>query len=128
LPGTGKLQEDCLKLLGTKSDDIIVILNGDPEGGTEFTRNDVLGCAIKTGKVKLYMVPYFIQVILEFIIGISGIVSVAAIVYGGYFYMFAGVSEDKDTGKKAIQNGLIGMVLALTAWTIVNIVIGLLTM
>gem|GEM_PF-2684814 len=91
-------------------------------------RNNVLGCAIKTGIVKLYMIPYFIQSILEFIIGLSGIVSVAAIVYGGYFYLFAGISEDKDTGKKAIQNGLIGMVVALMAWALVNIGIRLLTM
>jgi len=124
LPSTDNSYSTCVGNLSTyKSSEAIGELNS---GGKK--RNDILGCAIKTGMIKLYMVPYFIQVILEFIIGISGIVSVAAIVYGGYWYLFAGISEDKDKGKKAIQNGLLGMVLALTAWTIVNIVIGLLTM
>jgi len=118
---------------GVNCEDVLTGNNDEPKPKDALDvsiskRNNVLGCAIKEGKVKLYMIPYFIQAILEFIIGISGIVSVAAIVYGGYFYLFAGVSEDKDTGKKAIQNGLIGMVISLMAWTVVNIVISLLTM
>lgn len=89
--------------------------------------NNILGCAIKTGNIKLYMVPYFLRSILEFVIGISGIACVGAIVYGGFWYLFAGVSQDKEKGKKAIQFGLIGMILTLVAWALVNIVISLLT-
>lgn len=92
-----------------------------------ITENDVLGCGIKTGTIKLWMVPYYIRYILQFIIGISGLVAVGGIVYGGYLYLFAGVSSEKDQGKKAIQYGLIGMVMTLIAWAFVNIIISLVT-
>ncbi|MFA6305281.1 MAG: hypothetical protein WC651_00945 [Candidatus Gracilibacteria bacterium] len=88
---------------------------------------DILGCAIKTGDVKLWMVPYFVRYILEFIIGISGLASVGGIIYGGYLYLFAGLSDDQQKGKSAIKNSLIALVLSLSAWAIVNIVISLVT-
>ena len=92
------------------------------------TRSSViLGCAIKTGDIKLWMVPYYIKYLLEFVIGISGLLCVGAIVLGGFWLLFGGVSEDKDKGKKAIFNGIIGLILTLTAWGIVNLVIRLLT-
>ncbi|MFH1284160.1 MAG: pilin, partial [Candidatus Peregrinibacteria bacterium] len=88
---------------------------------------DILGCAIKTGDIKLWMVPFFIRYFLEFVIGIAGLVSVGGIIYGGYLYLFAGLSDDKDKGKSAIKNSVIGLVLTLTAWGIVNIVMALVT-
>lgn len=91
------------------------------------TANDVLACGIKTGDIHLWMIPYYIRYILQFIIGISGLASVGGIVYGGYMYLFAGVSNDKDQGKKAIQYALIGMVMTLVAWAFVNIIISLVT-
>lgn len=88
---------------------------------------DIMGCAIKTGDVKLWMIPYFARYILEFIIGIAGLASVAGIVYGGYLYLFAGLSDDQQKGKNAIKNSIIALVLSLSAWAIVNIVISLVT-
>ena len=87
----------------------------------------VLACGIKTGQIRLWMVPYYIRYILELVIQISGLACVAATVYGGFLYLFAGISEDKDKGKKAITYGVIGMVITFLAWAIVNIFIILLT-
>lgn len=98
-----------------------------PALGTDVTENQVLGCGIKTGNITLWMVPFYIRYILQFILSIAGLVAIGAIIYGGYFYMFAGVSDDKDKGKKAIFNGIIGFVITMVAWTIVNIVIALVT-
>lgn len=95
--------------------------------GKSPSYTDVMGCAIKTGDVKFWMVPYFVRYILEFIIGIAGLASVAGIVYGGYFYLFAGLSDDQQKGKNAIKNSIIALVLSLSAWAIVNIVISLVT-
>jgi hypothetical protein len=100
-------------------------LNGDDP---DKKVTDWLGCGIKTGNIKLYMVPYYVRSVLEFVIGISGLACVGAIIVGGFSYLFAGISEDKEKGKKAIQYGLIGMVLTLLSWAIVNIVMTLLTM
>jgi hypothetical protein len=87
------------------------------------SENDVLSCGIKTGHIKLWMIPYYIRYMLEFVLGLSGLLAVGGLVYGGYLYMFGGVVEDKEKGKKAILYALGGMVLVLTAWAIVNIVI-----
>ncbi|MBI5754197.1 hypothetical protein HZA40_03590 [Candidatus Peregrinibacteria bacterium] len=89
--------------------------------------SEVLACGIKTGSIHLWMIPYYIKYILQFIIGIAGLVAVGGIVYGGYLYLFAGVSSEKDKGKKAIQYGIIGMVMTLVAWAFVNIIISLFT-
>lgn len=89
---------------------------------------DILGCAIKTGDISLWMVVFYVRFFLEFVIGLAGVLAVAGIVYGGYLYLFAGISEDKDKGKSAIKNALIGLVLTLTAWVIVNVVIALVTL
>ena len=94
----------------------------------EIKYTQVLGCAITTGDVKAWMVPFFIRYILEFIIGLAGLIAVGGIVYGGYLYLFAGLSDDKDKGKNTIKNGLIGFVIVLTSWAIVNIVISLITL
>lgn len=102
---------------------VIGALNGEPQAMRNW-----LGCGIKTGNIKLYMVPYYIRSILEFVIGLSGLVCVGAIIFGGYWYLFAGISEDKERGKKAILYGIVGMVLTLVAWAAVNIIISLLTM
>jgi hypothetical protein len=103
-----------------------------PGSGTDpqlagVTANQILACGIKTGDIHLWMIPYYIKYILQFVIGISGLVSVGGIVYGGYLYLFAGVSNDKDQGKKAIQYALLGMVLTLVAWALVNIIMSLVT-
>ncbi|MCK9186073.1 pilin [Candidatus Gracilibacteria bacterium] len=88
---------------------------------------DIMGCAIKTGDVKFWMIPYFARYILEFIIAIAGLASVGGLVYGGYLYLFAGLSDDQQKGKNAIKGSLIGLILSLSAWAIVNIVISLVT-
>lgn len=88
---------------------------------------DVLGCAIKTGDIKLWMIPFYIRYLLEFVIGLAGLICVGGFIYGGYMYLFSGLSQDKEKGKGAIKNAVIGLVLTLVAWAVVNIVMSLLT-
>ncbi len=95
--------------------------------GVLFTQSDILGCGIKTGSIGLWMVPYYIRYVLEFAIQIAGLIAVGGIVYGGYLYLFAGVSDEKDKGKKAIMYSVAGMIMTMVAWALVNIVIGFLT-
>lgn len=86
-----------------------------------------LGCGIKTGDIPLWFVPFYVRYFLEFVIGLSGLVAVCGVIYGGYLYLFAGLSDDKDQGKKAIMYGVAGFIMTLVAWAIVNIVMSLLT-
>lgn len=115
----------CLKALQMPSFEIEKqISSGD---NSREQANAYLSCAIRTGNIKLWMIPYFIRYILEVLLGISGLVAVGGIIYGGFSYIFAGLSENQEQAKKAIIAGIIGLILTLTAWAIVNIVITLVT-
>lgn len=85
-------------------------------------RNDILGCAIKTGMIRIWMIPYFITYFANFFIGIAGTISVLFVVLGGFWYMTGGVMDDKEKGKKTILYALIGLSITLLAWIIVNVI------
>lgn len=100
----------------------------DAKGKPGVTSTTILACGIRTGNIKMWMIPYYIRFMLEFIVGIAGLLAVGGTVYGGYLYLFAGVAEEgKDKGKKAIMYGITGMIITLVAWAVVNIFISLLT-
>jgi len=103
----------------------------EKDSGKTYPENisplDVLGCGIKTGRISMWMIPFFIKYLIQFAISIAGLVAVGAIIIGGYFYLFGGLVDDKEKGKRAIMYGLGGFVVVLLAWTIVNAVIALLT-
>jgi hypothetical protein len=84
--------------------------------------NEVLGCAIKTGRVSFWMIPYFIVYIIEFIIGLSGLIAIIFVVIGGYQFIVSGATDQRDAAKTTIRNAVLGLVLVLTAWVIINIV------
>ena len=89
---------------------------------------DVLGCGIKTGRMKLWMIPYYIKSLIEFALSIAGLVAVGAMVAGGYFYLFGTLMDDKEKGKRAVIYGIGGFVVVLLAWAVVNIVISIATL
>lgn len=82
----------------------------------------VLGCAIKTGKIKLYMMPFFVTYLIQFLLGIAGLIAVLFMVIGGYKYAVGGITEDKESGKKTILHALLGLIVALSAWIVVNFI------
>ncbi len=90
-------------------------------------RDELLACAIKTGRVHFFMLPFFAVYGIEFLLGIAGLLSVLMITYGGFKYVTGGLTQDKDTGKKLIIQSLEGLAVALSAWIIVNLVQTVLT-
>lgn len=90
-------------------------------------RSNLLGCAIKYGKVSLIMIPYFFTYFINFLLGLSGIITVLFIVIGGYHYVVGGLTEEKEKGKNTIKHALMGMGIALLAWTIVTVLINAIT-
>lgn len=91
------------------------------------TVNDILGCAIKTGRISLQMVPYFITYISNFLLSIVGLISILFIVIGGYQYIAGGLTDEKTKAKQYIYHALLGMGIAIMAWVIVNMVITIIT-
>jgi len=106
LPSTNKDYQACKNLLIKQS-------NYD---------NETLACAIKTGEIHLSMLPYFVGYIIKFLLGIAGLISVMFMVYGGYQWVIAGVSEKQDAAKKTIWHALIGFVVVLISFAVVSIV------
>jgi Type IV secretion system pilin len=82
--------------------------------------SNALGCAIKSGQIKFWMIPYFVNYILEFMITTAGVLVVLMIVIGGYYYIAGAVTDDKEKGKTIISYALGGYALVLSAWFIVN--------
>ncbi len=61
-------------------------------------RDGILGCAIQTGNIHLWMLPYYITYIIEFLMNIAGLISVLFVIIGGYLYAWGGLTEDKEKG------------------------------
>jgi hypothetical protein len=90
--------------------------------------NQMLGCAVMTGRVSLAMIPYFIQYFSNFLLGIVSLVALLFVVVGGFMYTLGGmITEQKEKGKKYVINALTGMVIAFLAWSLVNVLISALT-
>lgn len=99
------------------------------EAKTHFTNElsrdqqyDVIACTLKSGQFHLFMVPYMIRYFVEVIIQLAGLVCVLFIVIGAYQYLIGSLTEDKQKGKDTIKNALIGLVITLLSWIIVNVV------
>lgn len=90
--------------------------------GNRTNLSKALGCAIKTGKIGLFMVPYFITFIIQFLLMIAGLIAVLFMVIGGYHYVIGGLTEDKEKGKKTILHALTGLIVALSAWMVINFI------
>ena len=92
------------------------------QSGTE-----VLACGIQTGRISLPMVPYFIKYFSNYLLGLISLLSLLFVVMGGFLYTSGGMTDQKDKGKKFITNALTGMVVAFLAWSIVNVILSVIT-
>lgn len=117
LPGAGEL--DCKEVM--KEVGKLVDPAASPEIAT-LGLNKVLGCAVKTGDVQLWMIPHFVIYAIEGLLAVAGLIAVLFIIIGGYQYAIGGLTEERDKGKKSITYAIGGLVVALLAWAIVNLV------
>jgi hypothetical protein len=88
---------------------------------------DILGCAMKTGNVQFWMIPYFVVFALEFVIEVAGLLIVLMILVGAYYYVAGALTDDKEKGKTIITYAIIGFVVVLSSWALVNIILLALT-
>lgn len=97
------------------------------EEGGQITRDEMLGCALKSGNMHFWMIPYFVNYALEFVISVAGVLAVLMVIVGGYFYIYGAVTDDKEKGKTVISYALGGYALVLVSWFIVNALLLLVT-
>ncbi len=62
----------------------------------------------------------YLKVVFKLLIGIAGILSVVMIVIGGIQYMSAEAINSKEDGRSRIKNAILGLILALGSWIILN--------
>lgn len=96
----------------------------DP-GTYEITspRDTAMSCGIKTGRIDLWLIPYYIVRVIDFGLLLSGILAVLFIVIGGYWFIVGSYTDEKEKGKKTIMYALLGLALSLLSYTLVNLIL-----
>lgn len=62
--------------------------------------------------------------IINWVLGLLGIVAVIMILYGGFIWLTAGGNDEKvENAKKILGSAVIGLVIVILAWAIVNFVV-----
>jgi hypothetical protein len=93
---------------------------GDTSGlGTDCAN---LADLIRSGRIHLNNVPCFIMWITQTLVAIGGSLAVIFIMVGGYQYILSG-PDDKEAAKKTILYAVIGLVVALMAWILVDVIL-----
>ena len=65
-----------------------------------------------------------LNIIIDVVLGVLGLLAVAIIIYGGFMYTTsAGDANKIKKAKDTIMYGVIGLVIALLAFAIVNFVV-----
>ena len=119
LPGTELSDEDCEEMVSSVSsvEDIQTYLHSESDYLEPF-----LACSLRTGRFALWMLPYLALLLIQFFSILAGVLSVLFVVIGGYNFIIGSLSEDKEKGKKTVMYALIGFVVSMLAYTIVNLV------
>ncbi len=101
-----------------------VPIPGDPgsEGGKSInTLGDNVGNLKETRDVTGF--PAYLKVLYRYFISIIGIVAVMMIAYGGYeWIMAAGSAEKISKAKNTIQGAMIGLLLGIGSYAILNLI------
>ncbi|MCD6422400.1 hypothetical protein J7L13_03590 [bacterium] len=79
-----------------------------------------VGEMIPPGWQNLSELPQIVKLIFNIMFGGAGLVAVFYLVYGGYLYITSGGGEQAENAKKTILNAIIGLVVILIAFAIVN--------
>ena len=78
---------------------------------------------IQSGQIHLSDLPAFIVYFINFGIVIAGSLSLLFLVIGGYRYIIGGIMQsEREEGKNTVIYAIIGLVVSLLAWAILNIV------
>jgi hypothetical protein len=86
-----------------------------------------LATKVRCGSMSMEDIPYYFTGILGFLINIAGTLAVIMVMIGGYQYAIGGLTEDKSKGTDTIKHALIGLIVVLVAWTLVQILQAALT-
>lgn len=78
---------------------------------------------LRNGNVGFESIPGLILNITNFLLGFIGTVAMIMVIYGAVRIGYGAVADDKEAGKKIVTAGIIGFVISVSGWFIVNFVI-----
>ncbi|KKP38124.1 MAG: hypothetical protein UR28_C0021G0005 [Candidatus Peregrinibacteria bacterium GW2011_GWF2_33_10] len=64
-----------------------------------------------------------IQTILNFVLGFLGLVAVGYLIYGGFLVLTGGAEDAIEKGKTVMKNAVIGIVIIVVSFAVVNTLI-----
>lgn len=92
-----------------------------PDGSTADSISDCTGVSTENSGIDLMET---LSTIINVVIGVVGFLAVVMIIYGGVQYTTsAGAADKVKSAKDTIMYGIIGLVVALLAFAIVNFVL-----
>lgn len=78
---------------------------------------------LREGNISFNDIPGMIKFATELILGFAATVSVIMIIYGAFqMALFGLTSQEKKKGAETIEHGIIGFVIAVSSWFIVNMI------
>ena len=66
------------------------------------------------------------ELIIKVLLPVAATIAVLFIIIGGYQYIFSGANEElAETGKKTLQNAIIGLIIIILSYVIINVIISI---
>jgi hypothetical protein len=85
-------------------------------------------CDFLTGRIHFNCIPYYIGYLIRLLLGFAGGFFLFGIVLGGYKYMLGSVTASgSESGKKEIIGRIIGFVVIIFSYLLVDTIINALT-
>lgn len=101
---------------------------GSGGGGTRAGLDQVQGEFSNGMFSDAHDVPSLIAVVIRILLMVGGAIAVLFVIMGGYMYITSGGNEEQaEKGKNTLTNAIIGVVIILLAWVIVNVVVNQVT-
>ncbi len=90
-------------------------------------QDGIPGCNFTTGRLTALCVPNFIAHLVALIFGLLGIFFLGNVMFAGYQIAVSGLTGDKEAGKKRLTWSIIGLIVAICAFVIMDLVLSVIT-
>lgn len=84
------------------------------------------GCNFSTGAHLASCIPSFIAHLIQFVFGLIGGFFLINVMIAGYQIAISGITGDKEAGKRRVTWSVVGLVVSVLAFVILDMVISLL--
>ena len=87
----------------------------------------ITGCDFSTGRLLSACIPNFIAYLVQFIFSLLGMFFLLNVIFAGYQIAVSGLTGDKEAGKKRLMWSVVGLIVAICAFVILDLVLSVIT-